>query len=57
MFSESIALNSNIELQRKEGIKQFLTFIMAEEEYGVDILTVQEIRSWEDITALPNAPE
>ena len=57
MFSESIALNSNIELQRKEGVKQFLNFIMADEEYGVDILTVQEIRSWEDITALPNAPE
>ena len=36
---------------------QYLTFIMAEEEYGVDILTVQEIRGWESATKIPNAPE
>lgn len=35
---------------------QFLTFIMAGEEYGVDILTVQEIRGWESVTPIPNAP-
>ncbi len=36
---------------------QFLTFIMAGEEYGVDILTVQEIRGWESVTPIPNAPQ
>jgi len=35
---------------------QFLTFIVAGEEYGVDILCVQEIRGWESATSLPNAP-
>jgi len=35
---------------------QFLTFIMAGEEYGVDILSVQEIRGWENTTPIPNAP-
>lgn len=35
---------------------QFLTFIMADEEYGVDILSVQEIRGWENATPIPNAP-
>lgn len=35
---------------------QYLTFIMANEEYGVDILCVQEIRGWESATPLPNAP-
>jgi purine-binding chemotaxis protein CheW len=35
---------------------QFLTFIMAGEEYGVDILSVQEIRGWEATTPIPNAP-
>ncbi|WP_018275835.1 chemotaxis protein CheW [Teredinibacter turnerae] len=35
---------------------QYLTFIMAGEEYGVDILCVQEIRGWESATPLPNAP-
>jgi purine-binding chemotaxis protein CheW len=35
---------------------QFLTFIMAGEEYGVDILSVQEIRGWENATPIPNSP-
>ena len=35
---------------------QYLTFIMADEEYGVDILCVQEIRGWESATPIPNAP-
>jgi purine-binding chemotaxis protein CheW len=35
---------------------QYLTFIMNDEEYGVDILCVQEIRGWETTTPLPNAP-
>ena len=35
---------------------QYLTFIMAGEEYGVDILQVQEIRGWESVTPIPNAP-
>lgn len=36
---------------------QYLTFIMNGEEYGVDILCVQEIRGWESATPLPNAPK
>ncbi|WP_419811805.1 chemotaxis protein CheW [Bacterioplanoides sp.] len=36
--------------------QQYLTFIMAGEEYGVDILAVQEIRGWEESTLIPNAP-
>jgi purine-binding chemotaxis protein CheW len=36
--------------------KQYLTFILAGEEYGVDILCVQEIRGWESATPIPNAP-
>jgi purine-binding chemotaxis protein CheW len=30
---------------------------MAQEEYGVDILSVQEIRGWESVTPIPNAPD
>lgn len=36
--------------------QQYLTFMMADEEYGVDILSVQEIRGWEATTVIPNAP-
>lgn len=36
---------------------QYLTFIMADEEYGVDILRVQEIKGWDSVTPIPNTPE
>ena len=37
--------------------EQYLTFIMDNEEYGVDILAVQEIRGWESATPVPNSPK
>lgn len=40
-----------------DSTDQYLTFIVAGEEYGVDILRVQEIRGWESATPLPNAPK
>jgi len=36
---------------------EFLTFTLGEEEYGVDILKVQEIRGYDAITKIANAPE
>lgn len=35
---------------------QVLTFVLATEHYGVDILRVQEIRGWSSITKIPHAP-
>ena len=35
---------------------EFLTFRLGEEEYGIDILRVQEIRSYEAPTRIANAP-
>ncbi|MDQ7002541.1 MAG: chemotaxis protein CheW [Ghiorsea sp.] len=35
---------------------QYLTFMLSGEEYGVDILTVQELRGWENATPIPNTP-
>ncbi len=35
---------------------QVLTFSIAAEEYGVDILQVREIKSWHGATPLPNSP-
>lgn len=37
-------------------IEQFLTFELAREVYGVEILKVQEIRGWEAVRVIPNAP-
>jgi purine-binding chemotaxis protein CheW len=39
-----------------EDSRQFLTFMLAGEEYGVGILTVQEIRGWSQVTAIPHSP-
>lgn len=36
---------------------QYLTFMLGDEEFGVDILRVQEIKGWEQATAIPNTPE
>lgn len=36
--------------------RQFLTFSLAGEEYGVDILKVQEIKGYVKTTRIPNSP-
>lgn len=43
--------------EQQAGANQYLTFILAGEEYGVDILRVQEIRSWQEPTRIPNMPD
>lgn len=51
------AMAENISEAGRQHEQQYLTFMMADEEYGVDILAVQEIRGWEESTLIPNAPE
>lgn len=36
--------------------KEYLTFTLGDEEYGIDILKVQEIRSFDKVTHIVNAP-
>jgi len=36
--------------------EEFLTFTLGKEEYGIEILKVQEIRSYEQVTTIANAP-
>lgn len=35
---------------------QFLTFTVGNEEYGVDIIKVTEIRGWQETTVMPDSP-
>ncbi|WP_280549454.1 MULTISPECIES: chemotaxis protein CheW [unclassified Halomonas] len=37
--------------------REFLVFSLGEEEYAIDILKVQEIRGYENVTRIANAPE
>src|SRR5215467_11833517 len=36
--------------------QEFLTFALGQEAYGIEILKVQEIRGYEAVTTIPNAP-
>lgn len=39
-----------------DGSEQYLTFTLGDEEYGVEILRVQEIKGWDKVTLIPNTP-
>ena len=41
---------------RTAGASEYLTFRLGNEEYGIDILKVQEIRGYDAVTAIANAP-
>ncbi|HEY5849581.1 MAG TPA: chemotaxis protein CheW [Lysobacter sp.] len=43
--------------QSVESADEYLTFALGEEEYGVEILKVQEIRGYDTVTRLPDAPD
>ncbi|MBC7404960.1 MAG: chemotaxis protein CheW [Cytophaga sp.] len=38
-------------------VHEFLAFTLGREEYGIDILKVQEIRGYEAVTRIANAPD
>ena len=39
-----------------EPTQEFLTFTLGHEEYAIDILRVQEIRGYDQVTAIANSP-
>jgi purine-binding chemotaxis protein CheW len=45
-----------IEEMASAGAREYLTFRLDQEEYGIDILKVQEIRGYEPPTRVANAP-
>jgi purine-binding chemotaxis protein CheW len=44
------------EMEQEDAL-EYLTLSLGQEYFGVDILKVQEIMVWEDVTRIPNAPE
>jgi purine-binding chemotaxis protein CheW len=58
MSEELKTKGDNQNRHNKEQVNgvQYLSFTLANEEYGVDILRVQEIRSWEPVSRIPNVP-
>lgn len=58
MTDEAVTINpeQGETAKSQENQLQFLSFSLGREEYGVDILRVQEIRSWEPVSRIPNVP-
>lgn len=54
--SQSVATASSIDPINSQMVNEYLTFRLGAEEYGVDILKVQEIRGYDAITQIANAP-
>ena len=46
------------EKQNQEAVdtEQFLTYRIGKEDYGIKILSVREIRGWENVARVPNTP-
>lgn len=40
----------------ENSTRQFISFTIGDEEYGVDIMAIREIKGWTASTALPNTP-
>lgn len=40
-----------------EAYQEFLTFVLGDENYALDIMTVKEIRGYEEVTKIANAPD
>ncbi|MFV1922772.1 MAG: chemotaxis protein CheW [Methylotenera sp.] len=56
----STVAETNLETNGAEGSvpsQEYLTFVLADESYGIDILKVQEIRGYDPVTKIANTPE
>jgi len=45
------------ELDRGDGGRHYLSFLLDDEEYAIDILRVQELRGWVPVTRVPDMPD
>ena len=56
MKAEKIRADAGEAHHTADAGNEFLTFTLGKEEYGLDILKVQEIRGYDAVTAIANAP-
>ena len=55
--TEAIADQAQVNGDAGDAAGQYLTFLLAGEEYGLEILRVQEIKGWDSATPIPNTPD
>jgi len=51
------AVSSNAGGMTKSAAGEYLTFVLGSEEYGLEILKVQEIRGYDSVTQIANTPD
>lgn len=54
-MSQQVTRSQQNDVQQETN--KYLTFVLATEEYAVDILRVQEIKGWSKVTPIPNTPD
>lgn len=57
MSDDNVSLLGQDHDDQDQGGTQYLTFLLNQEQYGLSILQVQEIRGWESVTRVPNSPD
>jgi len=50
------AVSNQVNALVSGSIQQYLTFELCDELYGVDVLSVQQIKGWEDVRTIPDMP-
>lgn len=56
-MSVSAQAQSSEQQAENENKREFLTFVLGKENYALDIMTVKEIRGYEQVTKIANAPD
>lgn len=46
----------SIDEENDESLMKLVTFTLGDDVYGIDIMSLREIRVWADTTSLPNTP-
>jgi len=49
--------SDTIDQNAEASVGEYLTFVLGTEEYGIDILKVQEIRGYDAVTKIANTPD
>ena len=56
-LAPSIAPGAEARAGAKSSSTEFISFAIGDEQYGVDIMAVREIKEWSGVTQLPNQPD
>jgi purine-binding chemotaxis protein CheW len=57
MTQSTAQLQTSEKSDSDEVLQQFLTFAVDDEQYGIDLLKIREIKGWTETTRLPNTPK